>query len=47
MLRAFASERTLGRIARELDEHRYLTHEFGDSVFVDAARPPEGMRLAC
>ena len=47
MLRAFASERTLGRIARELDEHGYLTHEFGDSVFLDDGRQTEGIQLAC
>jgi S-adenosylmethionine:tRNA ribosyltransferase-isomerase len=38
MLRAFADERTLGRIDRELNEQGYRTHEFGDSVFLEDAR---------
>ena len=35
MLRAFAGEATLVRMTRELEERRYRTHEFGDSVFVE------------
>jgi hypothetical protein len=31
-------EATLKLISRALDEHGYRTHEFGDSVFVEAAR---------
>jgi S-adenosylmethionine:tRNA ribosyltransferase-isomerase len=38
MLRAFVDEATLNRISRALDEHGYRTHEFGDSVFLEAAR---------
>ncbi len=37
MLRAFVDEATLTRISRALDEHGYRTHEFGDSVFLEAA----------
>ena len=46
MLRAFADERTLGRIDRELNELGYRTHEFGDSVFLEAAREAESVRRA-
>ena len=38
MLRAFADDRTLGRIDRALNEHGYRTHEFGDSVFLEDRR---------
>ena len=38
MLRAFVDEGRLNRISRALDEHGYRTHEFGDSVFLEAAR---------
>ena len=34
LLRAFADDRTLGRMDQELDAHAYRTHEFGDSVFL-------------
>jgi S-adenosylmethionine:tRNA ribosyltransferase-isomerase len=46
MLRAFADERTLGRIDRELNELGYRTHEFGDSVFLEAAREAASVRRA-
>jgi S-adenosylmethionine:tRNA ribosyltransferase-isomerase len=38
MLRAFVAEPALQRMDRALDEHDYRTHEFGDSVFVEAAK---------
>jgi S-adenosylmethionine:tRNA ribosyltransferase-isomerase len=40
LLQAFASAQTLRRADRELNEHRYRTHEFGDSVFVERAFNP-------
>jgi S-adenosylmethionine:tRNA ribosyltransferase-isomerase len=46
MLRAFADQRTLGRIDRELNEHGYRTHEFGDSVFLEDAREVANARRA-
>jgi S-adenosylmethionine:tRNA ribosyltransferase-isomerase len=38
LLRAFAHDRTLDRVDRELNAHNYRTHEFGDSVFLENAR---------
>jgi len=38
LLRAFAPDATLARVDRELESAHYLTHEFGDSVFVEARR---------
>ena len=35
LLRAFADAPTLRRLAVELDAHRYLPHEFGDSVLIE------------
>jgi S-adenosylmethionine:tRNA ribosyltransferase-isomerase len=35
MLRAFASDQVLQRADAALAEHGYLTHEFGDSVFLE------------
>jgi S-adenosylmethionine:tRNA ribosyltransferase-isomerase len=35
LLRAFAADETLDRMERELQAHEYLTHEFGDSVFLE------------
>jgi S-adenosylmethionine:tRNA ribosyltransferase-isomerase len=51
LLRAFVDEAMLTRISRSLDEHGYLTHEFGDSVFIERAstvdrRPTDGCRNA-
>ncbi|MDP3672938.1 MAG: S-adenosylmethionine:tRNA ribosyltransferase-isomerase [Telluria sp.] len=37
LLRAFASEGVLQRASAELDRAGYLTHEFGDSVLIEAA----------
>ncbi len=34
LLRAFVDGQTLSRIAQELNNHNYRTHEFGDSVFL-------------
>jgi S-adenosylmethionine:tRNA ribosyltransferase-isomerase len=42
MLRAFADEPALIRIDRALNSHGYRTHEFGDSVFLEAARQVTG-----
>ena len=36
LLRAFAADAVLRRAARELDHAGYLTHEFGDSVLIEA-----------
>ena len=40
LLQAFASAETLRRADRELNDHQYRTHEFGDSVFVERAADP-------
>ncbi|HEY2014921.1 MAG TPA: S-adenosylmethionine:tRNA ribosyltransferase-isomerase [Bryobacteraceae bacterium] len=37
LLRAFASDTTLHRASAELDARAYHTHEFGDSVLIEAA----------
>jgi S-adenosylmethionine:tRNA ribosyltransferase-isomerase len=37
LLRAFADDATLRRMEAELDSRGYRTHEFGDSVFLEAA----------
>ena len=37
LLRAFADDRILERASHELDLHGYRTHEFGDSVMLEAA----------
>jgi S-adenosylmethionine:tRNA ribosyltransferase-isomerase len=39
LLRAFLDDATLRRTSEELDARGYLTHEFGDSVFIERARP--------
>jgi S-adenosylmethionine:tRNA ribosyltransferase-isomerase len=36
LLRAFAADPVLRRMYEELERHAYRTHEFGDSVFVEA-----------
>jgi S-adenosylmethionine:tRNA ribosyltransferase-isomerase len=36
LLRAFAADRTLEGMDRELNAHNYRTHEFGDSVFLES-----------
>ena len=46
MLRAFVGERRLNRISRALEEHGYRTHEFGDSVFLEATRQLARVRRA-
>lgn len=38
LLRAFVDDATLGRIDEELESGHYRTHEFGDSVFLEASR---------
>ena len=38
LLRAFVAADRLAQVSRELDAHRYLTHEFGDAVLIDADR---------
>jgi S-adenosylmethionine:tRNA ribosyltransferase-isomerase len=35
LLRAFTDDATLRRAGKELDAHRYRTHEFGDSVLIE------------
>ena len=39
LLRAFAGDALLCRIDEELNANGYRTHEYGDSVFVEVARP--------
>ena len=39
LLRAFVDDTTLRRVERELDARAYYTHEFGDSIFIEHARP--------
>ena len=34
LLRAFADDQTLARVEQELNAHGYVTHEYGDSVFL-------------
>jgi S-adenosylmethionine:tRNA ribosyltransferase-isomerase len=36
LLRAFVADAVLQRISAELETVGYLTHEFGDSVFIEA-----------
>ena len=38
LLRAFQDDATLSAMARSLDAHGYQTHEFGDFVWLTAAR---------
>ncbi|MEP7100424.1 MAG: S-adenosylmethionine:tRNA ribosyltransferase-isomerase [Burkholderiales bacterium] len=40
LLRAFASEAALARADHALEQHAYLTHEFGDSVLIERASAP-------
>lgn len=46
LLRAFIAAETLVRVSLELEAHEYLTHEFGDSVFIDADRERRPSRPA-
>jgi S-adenosylmethionine:tRNA ribosyltransferase-isomerase len=46
LLHAFASDRTLQRMDEELNAHRYRTHEFGDSVFLEGTHNCEYQRSA-
>jgi S-adenosylmethionine:tRNA ribosyltransferase-isomerase len=39
LLGAFADRRTLARIDSALESRGYRTHEFGDSIFLEAATP--------
>lgn len=41
LLRAFAPDATLSQADRELESGGYLTHEFGDSVFVEVQQPAQ------
>jgi hypothetical protein len=46
LLRAFASDAVLRRAAEALERESYLTHEFGDTVLIEATsirrqHPPE------
>lgn len=47
LLRAFISDDALRRLTLELDANDYLTHEFGDSILIeaDAGHRPAGARL--
>jgi len=46
LLRAFASDAALARADAALAANGYLTHEFGDSVLIEAARPKPGRAAA-
>lgn len=46
LLRAFCSALTLQAMSKELDAAGYRTHEFGDSIFVEANRSGEPAALA-
>jgi S-adenosylmethionine:tRNA ribosyltransferase-isomerase len=46
LLRAFADEAMLTRIDEALEAEGYRTHEFGDSVFLEAAADARTVRLA-
>ncbi len=48
LLRAFADDATLGRMARELDRAGYRNHEFGESVLLlrSATQPASNLRPA-
>lgn len=48
LLRAFVPDETLARASAALEEGRYLTHEFGDSLFVERQKAAgcEGCRAA-
>ena len=35
LLRAFVNDAVLARMSEQLEQHRYRTHEFGDSIFVE------------
>jgi S-adenosylmethionine:tRNA ribosyltransferase-isomerase len=39
LLRAFTDDTTLRRADRELNEHDYRLHEFGDSIFIERKAP--------
>jgi S-adenosylmethionine:tRNA ribosyltransferase-isomerase len=45
LLRAFTDDATLRRANEELDAHGYRTHEFGDSVFIEAKARVHGERF--
>jgi S-adenosylmethionine:tRNA ribosyltransferase-isomerase len=42
LLRTFVDEATLRQASATLEAHGYLTHEFGDSMFVEST--PAGVR---
>jgi S-adenosylmethionine:tRNA ribosyltransferase-isomerase len=44
LLRAFVSDEALRELTSELDAQDYLTHEFGDSIFIEVERSREYMR---
>jgi len=44
LLRAFADDLALGRAQEEMSAHGYRSHEFGDSVLIEAARSPAAIR---
>jgi S-adenosylmethionine:tRNA ribosyltransferase-isomerase len=46
LLRAFASDATLRRASAELESCGYLTHEFGDSIFIEKRDRQELSRIA-
>ncbi|MEO5672222.1 MAG: S-adenosylmethionine:tRNA ribosyltransferase-isomerase, partial [Ramlibacter sp.] len=46
LLRAFASDEVLRRAALSMEREGYLTHEFGDTVLIEAAPPLQDHRDA-
>ncbi|MCW5657870.1 MAG: S-adenosylmethionine:tRNA ribosyltransferase-isomerase [Burkholderiaceae bacterium] len=46
LLRAFAASTVLARADRALQQHGYLTHEFGDSVLIEQASPLRAPEVA-
>lgn len=46
LLRAFLDDVSLYRVAKELEDFGYLTHEFGDSVLIEHATRTTGKRTA-
>ena len=45
LLRAFASDATLRRVSSELEACGYLTHEFGDSIFIEKRQHEDRWRV--
>lgn len=44
LLRAFVHDAVLAKVSEQLEEHRYRTHEFGDSIFIERQASPSSMQ---